>query len=161
MTIDLTGISVALIGGVFSIIGTVFLAWLQQHIKDKAAADTLSNAVANSLGAIQQAATGTIDYLKPHITIPGVSAATAVGVDYVLANAGPEAERLGITPESIAGKIEAKIGLAQIQTNLAVAASAVPLIPAPLDAIPTIKAVATAALPDGITIPSIPRGPPL
>ena len=56
----------------------------------------------------------------------------AAGVQYVLDNAGDEAARLGITQEKIASKIDAQIGLANIVTNQATAASAAPS-PAPLD----------------------------
>ena len=115
MTIDLTQILITVIGGAFAIINAVFLAWLQRHMKDKAAAVTLATAISNSLGAIQQAATTGVTLSKPTVAVPaGVSPQLAIGVQYVLDHAGDEATWLGITPASIAGKIDAKQGLQTI-----------------------------------------------
>lgn len=133
MTIDLTGIIVAVIGGLFTVIGSVFLAWLQAHIKDKDAAATVNNAVKNSLGAIQQAATAAVTSYDPRIKLPpGAPPSIAVGVQYVLDHAGDEAKSIGITSDAIASKINAQIGLANIATNTAVAASP-GATPKPLD----------------------------
>jgi hypothetical protein len=130
MTIDLTGVAVAATGGFFTILGSVLLALINSHLKDKAAREVLTGAVKNSLGAIQQAATSEIQALKP--ALPGVPASLAPGVQYVLDNAGDEAARLGVTPDVIAQKIEAKIGLANIATNLATTANATPDVVPPL-----------------------------
>ena len=140
MTVDVTGVAVAFISVAIPTIGSVFAAWLASHIKDKAAAEVVSDAVKNSLGAVQQAATSEIQALHPQIS--GVPAVLQPGVQYVLDQAGPEAQRLGITPVAIAQKIEAKIGLANIATNLAVTASPMPVVAPPLDAVP--KALAPA-----------------
>ena len=102
---------------------------IQSHLKDQAAATAVSNAVKNSLGAIQQAATSTVIAYHPTVTVP-VTPQMAAGVQYVLDNAGDEAARLGITQEKIASKIEAQIGLANIATNQATAVSPA-LTPAP------------------------------
>jgi hypothetical protein len=112
--IDFTPVAVAAVGGLMTIVGSIFLTWLQAHMKDQAAAVTINNAVTNALGAVQNAvATG----LKAHplqAQVPGLNPATAAGVQYVLDNAGPELERYaGITPALIASKIEARIGLAK------------------------------------------------
>lgn len=115
MQIDLTQILIAVIGGAFAIVNAVFVVWLQSNMKDKAAAATLATAVSNSLGAIQQAATTGVAFSKPTVALPaGVSPQVAIGVQYVLDHAGNEATRLGITPESIASKINAKLGLQTI-----------------------------------------------
>jgi len=133
MTIDLTGVIVAVIGGAFSIVGTVFLAWLQSHMKDQAAAATIGNAVKNSLGVIQQASTDAVGKWRPAVTIPGVPSNLAVGVQYVLDNATQELARFtDITPQKIAGKIEAQIGLASIATAASPAPSPLPLDPVPV-----------------------------
>jgi hypothetical protein len=131
--VDLTGIAVCVIGGIFSIVGTVFTVWLQGHMKDQAAAATVSAAVRNSLGAMQQAATVSIKAMDPRLPLPtSVPPDLAVGVQYVLDHAGDEAKRLGVTKELIASKVSAQIGLANIATNQATAASDAPS-PAPLD----------------------------
>ena len=130
MTVDLTGVAVAATGGFFSVLGIVITAWITSHIKNQAAAVTINNAVKNSLGAIQQAATSEIRALRPQL--PGVPDSLAPGVQYVLDQAGPEMERLGITPEKVAAKVEAQIGLANVATNLAVSANATDAAPAPL-----------------------------
>jgi hypothetical protein len=143
MTVDLTGIAVSVIGGGFSILALVVSAWLTAHIKNQTAAATVEAAVQNSLGAIQQAADGGIVALHPQVT--GVPASLAVGVRYVLEQAGPETTRLGITPAAIAAKIEAKIGLEHIKTNLALSASPAPIVVTPLD--PTPRVVPESASP--------------
>ena len=70
MTIDLTQVLIAAIGGAFAVINAVFVVWLQGHMKDKAAAATLAAAVSNSLGAIQQAATTGVTMTKPTSPCP-------------------------------------------------------------------------------------------
>lgn len=135
MIIDLTSLAVAITGGVFSTMAVVIPIWLRERMNDKAAADTLGTAIKNSLGAIQQAATSEIVALRPQI--PGVPAALVPGVQYVLDNAGPEAERLGVTPDKIAAKVEAQIGLSSIATNLALTASPAPIVVPPLDPVPS------------------------
>ena len=134
MTVDLTQILIAVIGGVFSIVGAVFLAWLQAHIKDEAARAAITAAVKNSLGAAQQAVQQGVEYAHPEVTIPGVSPAMAAAVGYVLTQEGPAVARLAdMTQEKIAGKIEAQLGLVNIATNQAIAASPSPATPSPLD----------------------------
>lgn len=130
MTIDLTGIAVAATGGIFSTLGIVLLAIIQAKIKNQQARDVLSAAIGNSLGAMQKAATSEIQVLHPQIA--GVPDSLAPGVRYVLDQAGSEAESLGVTPASIAAKIEAKLGLQNILTNLATTANATPTVVAPL-----------------------------
>ena len=140
MTVDLTGVATALIAGVFSVLAIVLPLLISSRMKDRDAAATLSAAVRNSLGAIQQASTMAVQQMAPSVQLKGVSPELAAGVQYVLSNAGPEAERLGITPQTIASKISAQIGLAQITTNQAVAASPLPLIPDPLGPVPVSSA---------------------
>jgi len=135
MTIDLTGIAVSIIGGIFTIVGIVFTAWLQSHMKDQAAAVTVASAVKNSLGAMQQAATQAVVVMNPQARIPGLSPTMQVGLQYTLDHAGDEAARLGITPVALADKINAQVGLANIAANLATASSPAPT-PPPLAAVP-------------------------
>ena len=143
MTLDLTGIAVAVTGGVFSILATVLSVWITSHVSDKAAASRLASAVQNSLGAIQQAATSAISLGRP--SIPDVPMALAPGVQYVLDHAGDEAARFGLTNRAIAQKIEAKIGLENIATNIAVSGSATPTVVKPLDPVPVVRPGAATA----------------
>jgi hypothetical protein len=114
-TIDWTPIVGAIVGGVFSIVGSVFLAWLQSHMKDQAAAATLGKAVQNALGAAQNAVDAGLKAHPLQSSLPvGTSPAVASGVQYVLNQAGPEMARLGVTPDAVAGKVEAQIGLSRI-----------------------------------------------
>lgn len=138
-TIDLTGVAVSIIAGIFGVLGVVIPFWLQGHIKDQDAAVTLNNAVKNSLGAIQQAATTAVETLKPSVPIPGVAASLTPGVQYVLDHAGDEMKRLNITPAAVADKIDAQIGLAKIAASgsspavpvLVPAAPPAPVVPIP------------------------------
>jgi hypothetical protein len=147
-TIDLTQVIIATIGGFFTVGSAVFAIWLQSHMKDKEAAATILTAVKNSLGAMQQAATAGIRVADPRIALPASTPPQiAAGVQYVLDNAGAEVLRLGLTPDVIASKISAQVGLANIATNLAVAASPAPIIPRPLAPVPATPPPALAALP--------------
>jgi len=131
VTFDLTGIIVAVIGGVFSIAALVVGAWISSRMKDAQSAAVLGAAVKNALGAMQQAAAGVITAQHPTITIPpmpGASPQLAVGVQYVLDHAGGEAARFGVTPDAIADKISAQIGL----VKLAAAAPAGLAVPLPV-----------------------------
>lgn len=113
--IDFTPIVVAIVGGLFSVIGSVFLIWLQSHMKDQAAAATIGAAVKNGLGAAQNAIDAGLTAHPLQATLPaGTSPAVAAGVAYILQNAGSEATRLGITPDALASKVEAQIGLSKI-----------------------------------------------
>jgi hypothetical protein len=150
MTVDLTGIAVSLIGVVGTIMSIVITAVINARMGDKQAAATLSAALENSLGAAQQAASGVVVSTHPQIFIPGVPSSAAVAVQYVLDHAGAEAARFGITPQGIAEKINARIGLASIAANLAVAASPTPLVPDPLGPVPLRG-------PNPAPLPAVPR----
>lgn len=120
---DFTPVAVSAVGGVFSILGIVLTTLINTRMKDKQAAETYGTAVRNALGAMQQFSEGVVSSLGPsleHVAIPGLSPAYAVGVQYVLDHAGEEAARFGATPEVIADKITAQIGLRAIETNQAI-----------------------------------------
>lgn len=126
MTIDLTQIILAVIAGIFAILKLLIDAYANKTLKDKNDAAVLDAAVGNSLGAMQQEAQALAVSKSRSITfdsMPGVPPEFAVGVQYVLNHAGAEAARFGITPALIAGKIGARIGLKNIETNIAIAAS--------------------------------------
>lgn len=114
MTLDLTGIATSVIAGVFSILAIVIPMLISARMSNTAAAATMSTAIKNSLGAIEQASEQSIGQIRPTITFPGVSATLTPGVRYVLDHAGAEATRLNLTPIAIADKINAQIGLAKI-----------------------------------------------
>jgi hypothetical protein len=149
-SVDLTPLINTVVGGVVSIAVTAFGAWVSvfvmNHIKDKQAALAVSNAVQNSLGKIQQAgqavAEGQIAKLRPQLNVPDY---LAPGVQYVLDHAGEEAARFGLTPEAIADKISAKLGLKNMEMNLAITQSAMPIAAAPLA--PVTQAVAVVDTP--------------
>lgn len=135
VTVDLTGLAVAVTGGLFSTILAVALAWVNGHVKDAAARSVLDNAVKNSVGAIQQAATSVIQRAAP--AIPGVPTSLAPGVQYVLDQVPDALTRLGVTPQALAAKVEAQIGLKNIETNIATTSSTQPeaVVP-PLTTVP-------------------------
>jgi hypothetical protein len=124
-TIDWTPIVLAIVSGVFSVIGIVATTLINSRMKSQQAATSLGNAVKNSLGAVQNAID---DGLTTHpllTTLPaGTSPQVAAGVQYILNQAGPEMATLGVTPDQVAGKVEAQIGLSRA------ADPAVPSIPA-------------------------------
>jgi hypothetical protein len=137
--IDFTQICIAVITGVFTLATILIPLWLNSKMNDKQAAIVIGNAVKNSLGEMQQATEAMIQSAKIHATIPGVTPTLAVGIQYVLDHAGDEMKRFNITPEAIADKITAQVGLANIATNQAVAANSLPIVPGPLDAVPVVK----------------------
>jgi hypothetical protein len=136
MIIDLTGVACSLIAGFFGVLSVVLPVIINNRMKDKQAAEALCQAVHNSLGALQQSATMVARTLHPAATVPGVPEPLQPAVAYVLEHAGPEAERLGVTPEKIASKVLAQVGLAEIKTNVAVASSSAPVVPDPLGPVP-------------------------
>jgi hypothetical protein len=139
--IDFTSVANAAATFLLSVAGTVFLAWLSSHMKDKQAAAVIGTAVTNALGAVKQASDAGLASHPLQAQLPGITPAMAAGVQYVLDNAAPELKRYtGITPAVIAGKIDAKFGSAKIATNLAVSASASPAVLPPLAPTPAVPA---------------------
>ena len=116
--IDFTQIIISLVGGVFSIASVALVGLINSRMKDKQAADVLSAAVTNSLGAMRQAAEGAVTAAAPKASLPGMSAAMSLGVGYVLDHAGEEAKRFGIGPEAIADKINARLGNAKLASDI-------------------------------------------
>jgi len=124
--VDLTGIAVAAVSGIFSVLGIMLLTIIQAKIKNKEMAELLAAAVKNSLGKIQQA---TIDQVGEAMSLhPEMSSALAVGAQYVVDHASEALAHFSITPEAVADKVEAAIGLTEIQNNIATV-GAVPLAP--------------------------------
>lgn len=133
MTIDLTQIILAIISGVFTILGIIITAVVSKYVKDKQMAALLTNAVANSLGKLQQVAEGEVTDLT--VTIPHVPPELTPAVQYVIDHAKDALDHFGITPEAVADKITAQIGLKNITANLALNTSG-PVAVKPLAAVP-------------------------
>jgi hypothetical protein len=131
-TIDFTALAVAGVGGIFSVLSTVALALINKYVKDETARQVLNAAVTNSLGALQKASQDAITAAAPQINLPEQLKQFAPAVRYVMEHAGPEAERFGITAPKIADKISARLGLANVEHNLAVTANATPAVAGPL-----------------------------
>lgn len=112
--IDWTTVIVAVVGAAFPVLGAIATYLINKNMKDTAAAATLDAAVKNSLGAIQQAVETGITKSRSQGLVPGMSAETATGVQYVLDHAGTEAKRLGISEAAVADKVIARVGLAKI-----------------------------------------------
>ena len=138
VSLDLTAVSVAVVGGIFAVIKIVAEYYANSRIKDATARAVVASALDNALGAIQQASQKAVINAQPHIPIPGVAAGLVPGVQYVLDHAGDEAARLGITPTALADKLDARLGLANIATNLAVSGSPAPVVVKSTDAVPVV-----------------------
>jgi hypothetical protein len=115
--------------------GTVFLAWIRAHVRNQQAAEVLGNAVRNSVGAAQRAAEKGIREYGTDGRLVGVPEDMRAALQYVLDHAGGEMDRLGITPEAVVKKIDARIGLMNVESNVATAASPAPTQP-PLAPVP-------------------------
>lgn len=111
---DFTPVVVAIVGGVFSVIGIVVTALINARMKDTQAAATLNSAIGNALGAMQNAADAGLKSHPLQAVIPGISPELASGVQYAMDHAGDEAARFGITPALIADKINARAGLVKL-----------------------------------------------
>ena len=138
--IDLTSLLATIITGVFSVMAIVIPMWITSFLKDKQAASVLSTAVTNALGAMRQASEAGVRTLAPKVYVPGLSPEMTVGVNYVLDHAGDELKRFGITPEAVASKLNAKLGLQKIAAE----GGAVPIVPPP---VPVTSTLATAPMP--------------
>lgn len=106
------------------IIVGLFGLWLQKHMKDQVAAAAITQALQNGLGAMQQA-------VQKGVTDGAV---TRVGIDYVK-TVVPDAlarDPGANTDAMIGARLNARVGVANIEANLATAASPSPS-PKPLD----------------------------
>jgi hypothetical protein len=127
-----TEIFVALIGTAGTVIAAIAIAFINSRIRDAQLREVLSNAVKNSVGAVQQGAQQMVIAADPQLVTGLIPAKLVPGVQYVLDNASEAVERFGQTPEVIASKIIAQIGLGEIATNLAVSASSDPIAIPPM-----------------------------
>jgi hypothetical protein len=123
-TLDLTGIATAVIAGLSAILAVVIPLIMTKYMGNTAASVALKDSIANSVGAIQQAADNAIVTAKPVVTIPGVPLSLVPGVQFVLDHAGAEAARFGITPPMLADRISAQLGLAKLKVAVSAANAA-------------------------------------
>ena len=128
--IDVTAIIVAIINLAFPAVAAVATYLINAHVKNQQMATILSNAVQNGVGAIQRSTADAVKRNDPTITItnPDIKA----GVQYVIDNAQEAISHFQIPTDRIAQKLDAKLGLANIATNLATTASPQPVIAPPL-----------------------------
>lgn len=130
MQIDLTGLAASIATSIFAILTVVIRNEINARIKNRFLNDLLETTVENALGKMQQATDKQIAEaveLHPNIENPLI----AVGVNYVL-NHAQEAVK-GLDTGLVAEKIEAKLGLANIATNLALTQSNLPVAPGPMN----------------------------
>jgi hypothetical protein len=135
--IDFTPIVVALINLAFPVVAGVATYLINAHVKNQQLATQLSNAVQNAVGTVQQHAADSLrgkTELRMTIDDPAIRA----GVQYVVDNAAEAITHFKIPEKRIAEKLEAKVGLAAIETNRAASASPVPGISSPLAPVPAI-----------------------
>jgi len=125
-TIDWTPIIVAAINALFPVIAAVATYIINDKIKNQQLATQLSNAIQNGLGAIQQQATSVVVSNKVRTEVK--NKAVAIGVQYVLDNAQEAITHFKIPTDRIAQELEAKLGLAEIATNVATSGSSNPTV---------------------------------
>lgn len=128
--IDLTQIVISLINLAFPAVAAVATYLINANVKNQQMATLLSNAIQNGLGVVQQRAAATAR--QAGLTIDVGSPEIKAGVDYVLDNAREAIAHFKIPNERIAQKLSAKLGLAEIATNLAATASPMPVIVEPM-----------------------------
>jgi len=133
--IDLTQIIVALINLVFPAVAAVATYLINGHIKNQQLAAQLSNAVQNAVGVVQQNALDSLQG-KTVLKLGTGDPAFDKGIQYVLDNAREALTHFNIPNDRIAEKIEAKIGLAAVETNRAATQSSSTSVNGPLAPVP-------------------------
>ena len=129
MQIDLTGIASLIASLAFAVLLRVGYAFIRAHVHNQWLADMLDRELGNALGMMQQATQVEINTASE--LHPTLNPLTAVGVNFMLKHATEAVQNM--SPDMIADKIDAKVGIASIATNLAVAGSPTPDVPHPLD----------------------------
>lgn len=132
MDLNLTEVLASLIGTAGTIIAAVAVALINQRIKDAQLREQLANAARNAVGAVQQGASGMIQRLDPRLPAGIIPDRLVPGVQYMLEHAGEAVSRFGLTPEKLAEKVVAQIGLKEIDSNIAINASPAPVVVPPL-----------------------------
>jgi hypothetical protein len=140
-SVDLTPIIVALINLVFPAVAAVATYLINAHVRNRELATQLSNAVDNAMGTVQQHAADSLQ-TGANLRLTVEDPAIQKGVQYVINNAAEAIAHFKIPTDRIAQKLEAKVGLSAIQTNLAATASPMPVISGPLAPVPAIHSAA-------------------
>lgn len=130
--IDFTPIINSAMAVIATLILGAFAAWQSKHQKNAAEAATAQTALQNALGAMQQAVQKGLTAHPLQVNLPGISPALGAGIQYAIDQGGPAIGKLSL--EEVADKLNARLGVKNIQTNLATAASPAPS-PAPLAAV--------------------------
>ena len=104
-------------------------------------ATQLTNAVNNAIGTVQQNAAESLQG-KTQLKLTQDDPAIQKGVQYVVNNAAEAIKHFKIPTDRIAQKLEAKVGLKAIETNLAATASPVPGVTSPLAPVPAVHSEA-------------------
>lgn len=142
----------SVIGGVFTILTAIAVILVNKYVQDQQAASTIDAAIKDALGAIQQATQTGLKTVNPEVAALGLDPHTAIGVQHVLQHAAPEMNRLGVSAIDVASVLSAKLGLLNIESNLATAASPsptpTPLAPVRPPEVPTAPVV-------GLTRPAV------
>lgn len=144
MIVDLTGLAASSATLIFAVMSKLALGIIDSHLRHGALRNMLDAAIQGALGKMQQASQADIlqaRCLHPNIANPLM----AVGARFVISHASDAVDHFSLTPDQIAEKIQAQLGLAHIATNLAIAGNDTPATPAPLDKFP-VGSMTTAEL---------------
>lgn len=121
-------------GLLFALANAYGVMWIQKHFKDQAAEATIQNAYQNALGAMQQAEQSGLASHPLQKDIPGVSPMMATGLQYMMDQASNALARKSVTTDEMVRGLDARVGVLNIKTNQATAASPAPT-PQPLAAV--------------------------
>ncbi|QPF87574.1 hypothetical protein IC762_15340 [Bradyrhizobium genosp. L] len=117
--VDFTSIIVALINLILPAVGGIATYLINRNVKNQQLAEQLSNAVKNAVGIVQQNIDEALKNNPAVVKLQRGDAAFQKGVDYVLQHAAEAISHFKIPEQRVAEKIEAKIGLAAVETNRA------------------------------------------
>lgn len=107
---------------------------VRRFVRNRFMQDLLETVLNDALGKIQQA--GDAEVTEAKALHPDINPVLAVGVRFALAHGQKAIAHFGLTPQDLSQRIEAKIGLAAIATNQAIAGNATPAAPHPLAPLP-------------------------
>jgi hypothetical protein len=133
--VDFSPLINSLIGVIATGILAIFSAWLSGYLKDKQADAAIESALKNGLGAMQQAVQSGLSIHPLQVQMPWISAAMGAGIQYVVNQVPSELLRRDMSKDQVAEKLDARLGVQNIATNVATAASPGPT-PQPLSPIP-------------------------
>lgn len=111
---EIANVLIAVVAGVFSVLGVIAPIMVNKYVADASARASLSTAIQNALGAIQQAITPGVKAPGQGTVDPGVKPELAAGVDYVQNHVPAAVARFKLTPAQISDKIDAQVGLMKL-----------------------------------------------